>query len=104
MAYTQEQPDTGSAMERVTGTISDGDRVLVRDLSILMLEAGPRGGGAGWRGCFDLPCDVAPPRRQRFYRLETSDGRSGQIIFVGPEEIGSHQPTRVRFQSSGPFD
>jgi hypothetical protein len=104
MAYTQEQPDTGSAMERVTGTISDGDRVIVRDLSILMLETGPRGGGTGRRGCFDLPRDVMPPRRQRFYRLETSDGRSGQIVFVGPEEIGSHQPTRVRFQTSGPFD
>lgn len=104
MAYTREQPDTGSAMERVTGTISDGDRVIARDLSILMLETGPRGSGTGRRGCFDLPGDMAPPRRQRFYRLETSDGRSGQIIFVGPEEIGKHQPTRVRFQTSGPFD
>ena len=91
-------------MERVTGTISDGDRVIVRDLSILMLETGPRGGGAGWRGCFDWPRDVTPPRRQRFYRLETSDGRSGHVVFVGSEEIGSHHPTRVRFQTSGPFD
>jgi hypothetical protein len=91
-------------MERVTGTISDGDRVIVRDLSILMLETGPRGGGTGRRGCFDLPRDVTPPRRQRFYRLETSDGRSGQIVFVGPEEVGILQPTSVRFRISGPFD
>lgn len=91
-------------MEQVTGSISDGDRVIVGDLSILMLEIGPPGGGMGWQGCFDLPPDVTPPHRQRFYWLEISDGRSGQIIFVGPEEIGSHQPTRVRFQTTGPFD
>jgi hypothetical protein len=89
-------------MERVTGTISDGDRVIVRHLSMLLLETEPR--GAGWRGCFDLPRDATPPRRQRFYRLETSDGRSGQIVFIGSEEIESHQPTRVRFQTTGPFD
>jgi hypothetical protein len=91
-------------MERVTGTISDGDRVIVRDLSILMLETGPRGGGTGRRGCFHLPRDVMPPRRQRFYRLETSDGRSGQIVFIGAEEIESQQPTSVRFRTTGPFD
>ena len=103
MAYTQEQPDTGSAMERVTGTIRDGDRVIVRHLPILMLETGPQR-GTGWRGQFDLPGDASAPRRHRFYRLETSDGRSGQIIFIGPEEVGSQEPTRVCFRTTGPFD
>jgi hypothetical protein len=91
-------------MERVTGTISDGERVIVGGLSILMLEAGTPGGGAGWRGDFELPGDVIPPHRQRFYRLQTSDGRSGQIVFVGSDESASHDPTRVRFRTSGPFD
>jgi hypothetical protein len=90
-------------MERVTGMISDSDRVIVRDLSILMLETEPRG-CAGWRGCFDLPRDATPLRRQRFYRLETADGRSGQIVVVGSEEIESHEPMRVLFQTTGPFD
>ena len=88
-------------MERVTGTIRDGDGVIVRNLSILMLEREAR--GAGWRGCFDLPRDATPPRRHRFYRLETSDGRSGQIVFVGLEELETQQPARVRFQTTGPF-
>jgi hypothetical protein len=89
-------------MEQVTGTISDGDRVIVRNLSMLLLETELR--GAGWRGCFDLPRDATPPRRRRFYRLETSDGRSGQIVFIGSEEVESHQPTRVSFRTTGPFD
>ena len=89
-------------MERITGTISDGDRVIVRNLSMLLLETELR--GAEWRGCFDLPRDATPPRRHRFYRLETSDGRSGQIVFIGSEEVESHQPTRVRFRTTGPFD
>jgi hypothetical protein len=90
-------------MERITGTISDGDRVIVRHLPMLLLETEPRT-GAGWRGCFDLPRDATPPRRQRFYRLVTSDGRSGQIVFIGAEEIESHQPTHVRFRTTGPFE
>jgi hypothetical protein len=90
-------------MERIMGTITDGDRVVVRQMPMLMLETEPRG-RAGWRGCFDLPRDATPLRRQRFYRLETADGRSGQIVFVGSEEIESHEGTRVRFQTTGPFD
>jgi hypothetical protein len=103
VARTHEQPDQESAMERVTGTISDGDRVIVRHMPMMMLETEPRG-YAGWRGCFDWPRDATPPRLQRFYRLETSDGRSGQIVIVGSEEIESHESTRVRFQITGPFD
>jgi hypothetical protein len=90
-------------MERVTGTISDGGRVIVRHLPMLLVETEPCG-GAGWRGCLDWPRDATPPRRQRFYRLETSDGRSGQIIFIGSEEIEGDQPTHVRFQTAGPYD
>jgi len=91
-------------MERVTGTISDGDRVVVRDMPILMLETRPPGGGMGWQGDFEWPGDATPPHRQRFYVLKTSDGRSGQIVFVAAEDRGSHQPARLRFRTSGPFD
>jgi hypothetical protein len=91
-------------MERVTGTISDGDRAMIRDLPILMLPTRASGGSIGWQGDLDWPRDATPPHRQRFYRLQTSDGRSGQIVFVGPEETGSHEPSRVRFRTSGPFD
>jgi hypothetical protein len=91
-------------MERVTGTISDGDGAIIRDLPIVMRPTRDVGGGMQWRGDLNWPQDATPPRLQRFYQLQTSDGRSGQIIFVGPEETGSHDPTRVRFRISGPFD
>ena len=90
-------------MERVTGTISDGNGALIRDLTILMLPAGSSG-DTRWRGELDWPRDATPPHPQRFYQLQTADGRSGQIVFVGPESTGSHEPTRVRFRTSGPFD
>jgi hypothetical protein len=91
-------------MERVIGTITDGDRVIVQDMSILMVETGSLGGTPGWQGDFELSRDATPPHRHRFYRLEVSDGRSGQIVFVRSEEIGSHHPTRVCFRTCGPFD
>jgi hypothetical protein len=91
-------------MEHVTGTISDGDRAIIRDLPILMVPARASGGGPGWSGDLDWPRDAPPPHRQRFYRLRTSDGRSGQIVFVGPEDMEGHEPARVRFRTSGPFD
>ncbi len=86
------------------GTISDGDRVVARDVAILMLEARTPGDGAGWQGQFDLPLDAIPPHLQRFYRLQTADGRTGQIIFVGTKTTGSLPPIRLRFRTSGPFD
>jgi hypothetical protein len=86
------------------GTISDGSKVIVRDLPILMQETQPPGGGTGWQGDFELPREAPPPHPQRFYRLQTSDGRTGQIVFVGSEEMGSLQPCRFRFRTSGPFD
>ena len=91
-------------MERVVGTISDGAWVIARDLPILLLETRPSGGGVGWQGSLELPRDAVPPRRQRFYQLQTSDGRSGQIVFVGSEEIANLGLALVRFRTSGPFD
>jgi hypothetical protein len=90
-------------MERVTGTISDGDRALIRDLTIWMVNAGASG-EMRWRGELDWPGDATPPHQQRFYRLQTDDGRTGQIVFVGAEETGNQVPARVRFRTSGPFD
>lgn len=92
-------------MERVMGTISDGDHVVARDVSILLLEAGSPGDGrAAWQGQFDLPFDAMSPHLQRFYRLHTSDGRTGQIIFVGTNGTESHPTIRHCFRTSGPFD
>jgi hypothetical protein len=91
-------------MERVMGTISDGDRVVARDVSILMLEARPPGDVAGWQGQVDWPPDSMPPHPQRFYRLHTADGRTGQVIFIASEGTGKHAPSRLCFRTSGPFD
>jgi hypothetical protein len=91
-------------MLQVMGTISDGGKVMVRDLPILMQETQPPGGGVGWQGVFELPREATPPHPQRFYRLQTSDGRTGQIVFVTSDEAGSLQPCRLRFRTSGPFE
>ncbi len=91
-------------MQQVLGTISDGGQVMVRDLPILMQETCPPGGGTAWQGDFDLPGDATRPHPQRFYRLQTSDGRTGQIVFVAADEMGNLQPARLRFRTSGPFD
>lgn len=91
-------------MRCVTGTISDCDGVILRDRPIFMAEDGESGDGPRLHGDLDWPRDATPPHRQRFYRLQTADGRSGQIVFVGPEGTGIHEPTRVRFRISGPFD
>jgi hypothetical protein len=91
-------------MLQVMGTISDGGKVMVRDLPILMQETQPPDGGAGWQGVFELPREVTPPHPQRFYRLQTSDGRTGQIVFVASDEAGGLQPSRLRFRTSGPFE
>lgn len=86
------------------GTISDDGRPIIRDLPILMLRDLAPDDAVGWQGELDWPRDATLPRRQRFYRLQTSDGRSGQIIFVGPEARGDREPARLRFRTSGPFD
>lgn len=88
----------------VTGTITDGERALIRDLAILMMPTRAPGDSGGWDGDLDWPPDAPPPHRQRFYRLQTSDGRTGQIVFVGREEPLVRDPIRVRFRTSGPFD
>jgi hypothetical protein len=91
-------------MLQVMGTISDGGEVMVRDLPILMQETRPIGGGLGWQGVFVLPREATPPHLQRFYRLQTSDGRTGQIVFVASDEAGDLQSPRLRFRTSGPFE
>ena len=81
-----------------------GGRVIARDLQILLLETRPPGGGVGWQGNLELPRDAPPPHRQRFYRLQTADGRSGQIVFLGSDETTGLPPAQIRFRTSGPFD
>ncbi len=67
-------------MVRVVGTISDGDRPIIRDVPITMQETRWPEGGTSWLGDFDLPPSMVPPSPLRFYRFETADGRSGQIV------------------------
>jgi hypothetical protein len=89
-------------MVRVVGTISDGDRAIIRNVSITMHETRWPEGGTSWQGDFDLPPSVAPPDPLRFYRFETSDGRSGQIV-VRSVDLVSRQLPHVVFRTTGPF-
>jgi hypothetical protein len=90
-------------MVRVVGTISDGDRTIVRNVPITMHETQWPEGGTSWQGDFDLPPSVVPPNLFRFYRIETADGRTGQIV-VRSVDSDSRQSPHVVFRTTGPFE
>lgn len=89
-------------MVRVVGTISDGDRTIIRNVPITMHETRLPEGGTSWQGDFDLPPSVVPPNPLRFYRFETADGRSGQIV-VRSVDLVSRPSPHVVFRTTGPF-
>jgi hypothetical protein len=89
-------------MDRVVGTISDGDETIVRNVPILMQETRWPEGGTCWTGDFELPNSAAPPHPQRFYWFKTADGRCGQIV-VRSVDGESRLCARVRFRTTGPF-
>jgi hypothetical protein len=89
-------------MMRVVGTISDGDREIIRNVPMTMHETRWPEGGTSWLGDFDLPPSVEPPNPLRFYRFATADGRSGQIV-VRSVDLESRQSPHVVFRTTGPF-
>lgn len=88
-------------MERVIATISDGNKVLVQDVTAWVKMTTSSGGLRSWHGYFMLPqgayMDVGGP-----YSFKTTDGRSGQIL-ISNIGMGSHRATQVQFIGTGPF-
>jgi hypothetical protein len=86
-------------MERIRGSISDGDNVILNDVEVsLNVTADPAGQGT-WEGGFSLPSGPCDLDLQGFYRLVLEDGRSGDIQVAG----GQHSVSRVLFTGSGPL-
>jgi hypothetical protein len=90
--------DRGLHVERVTATIRDGDTVLVEGVDT-WIESNRSPGGLGrWRGSFRVPDGVLLQAGGPF-RLDATDGRSGQIIITNVEFGGGP----AVFTGSGSF-
>ncbi len=89
-------------MAHVTGTISDGDTVLFRDVSIDLQPTNPPGGPNGFRGEFEVPQGGPFIAAGRSCELKCSDGRSGEVL-IRSVRLGSNQPARVVLAMTGPF-
>ena len=89
-------------MPQVTGTISEGDKILVQDVLMSIRENPPTSPTRGFEGDFVLPAGASMPGVGKRYHLDMSDGRSGDIL-IKSAGVGSLQASRVRFASSGPF-
>jgi len=89
-------------MAQLTGTLSDGDKVIVSDVPMVIKPYPPPSGVMGWEGEFVIPQGVNAPNPGRFLQLKTSDGRSGQIV-IESMHADSHGRPRIRFQTSGAF-
>ena len=89
-------------MAKIIGTLSDGEKIVVKDVSIDLRSTGAPGGLQGFTGSFTLgPHDpfLAPGQS---YTLTANDGRAGRIL-VAKASVGSNKPTTVEFHTSGPF-
>jgi hypothetical protein len=91
-----------SNMGQITGTFSDGERVVFRDVPISIQPTHPSSGISAWRGRFEVPQSATPPHAGQSYLLEVSDGRSGQIHIMRLA-FGKDQVHQVMFQTDGPF-
>jgi hypothetical protein len=87
-------------MALVTGTITHGGTIIVKNAAIDLQPTGAPG-AHGAHGFCSLPSGVVPPPPGTTCLLALADGRSGEIIISG----SSHGPngTVVQFATSGDF-
>jgi hypothetical protein len=91
-------------MEEVEATIFDGDKVLVSGIAVLLDELDVTAGlsdGSGWHAHAALPLgQVLEPVKQM--RIETADGRSGEVAILDPPTIEGDRVLHV-FTGVGPL-
>ena len=87
-------------MAAVTGTLSDGHKVLFQNLS-MSLE--PVGINKSFQGAFYLPPGNAFVGAGKSFRLRCSDGRSGTIRITSTH-INIDQSQNVAFRTTGDFE
>lgn len=91
-------------MPRLPGKIIDANGNTVAEMDVWVEAVQERPGGLkSWHGSCELPNDHRVNINEASYRLELSDGRSGDII-VTNLSLSSHAPAHLRFQGTGPLD
>jgi hypothetical protein len=86
-------------MERIRGSILDGDNVVLKDVEVSLNVIADQAGRGSWEGGFSLPSGPCNLDLQGFYRLVLEDGRSGDIqVAAGQLSIAP-----VLFTGSGPL-
>jgi hypothetical protein len=88
-------------MARMTGTISDGERVLFLDVPMSFHPI--PGVLKGFQGEFYVPQGGTYVTPGKSFQLTVSDGRTGKIL-IKSTHLGSNQGQRVVFQSQGSFE
>ena len=88
-------------MQHFSGNIQDGNQVLVENAEGILFVNAPPGRMKSWHGTFDLPTGKHIEVGGR-YRLELSDGRSGEIL-IKRVHLNSTGMNAVEFQGSGPL-
>jgi hypothetical protein len=87
---------------QITGTLSDEEKVVCRDVPISIQPTHPSSGISAWRGRLEVPLSAIPPRPGQSYALQMSDGRSGRIQILRLI-ARNNQPYQILFQTDGPF-
>jgi len=89
-------------MEPLTGTISQSENIVLRDIPISIDEAAPSVRAKGWQGNFIVPEGEIIPDVGGIYELDLSDGRSGSI-FIESAKVGGRCRPGIHFQTIGRF-
>jgi hypothetical protein len=88
-------------MAQVTGTISDGDKVLFQDLPMMLRPTS--GVLKGFEGEFYAPVGSSYVFPGTSFQLTVSDGRAGEIL-IKSTRLGSNQGQQVEFRTQGRFE
>jgi hypothetical protein len=67
-------------MSQVLGTVSHGEKIVVKDVHINLPPTGIPASSTVHHGSFVVPADSTPPPPGTTCRLVVADGRSGDII------------------------
>ena len=88
-------------MRTFQASIRQGDKVIVKKVTVYLEETTRPDGIRTWYGVFQLAGDdpyIEPDK----YRIHLDDNRSGEIL-VTNVTMSSHAPTQVTFMGSGPL-
>ena len=88
-------------MQIIGAKIHDGERTLLEDLSVYIIEVTEPYGIKSWYGGFHLPDDQHIEQGGP-YGISLADGRTGEIL-VTEVSTSPPPPTRVWFRGTAPL-